>query len=341
MKKLFFVFFLLINSLFAIIPDVELALRAEEYDKALWYAQQAYYLASDENLPEIYYYLGVAYAGLNRDQLAQKAFDLFFNTSFDLDKAYKIAEYHQEKKALPQALSAYEKILLKYPEQKTAREEAGKLYFLSQEYKKTIALLSEILKENPERANPLAYYVGKSYYLLQDKGNAETYLKMAQGRGYNEADMYYTLGLINIDNGFYREGTESIIKGSKVSFDPVPPAVYFNLGIAYAKLGEHALAEESSKKAIEAGYNNVGVYINYATSAVKNQRYPQIIEVLEPKYNNFANNSKFVYLLAISYDALGQTNKAIDAYQRVIDLDPSQEELIREKMDMLMKNAGQ
>lgn len=340
MKKLFFIFFLLTTYLFAIIPDIELALRAEEYDKALWYAQQSYYVVSEGQLPEIYYYLGASYAGLNRDNLAEKAFDQFFSTDFDIDKSYKIAEYYKSKNSLTKSLAAYEKIINKYPTQKSAREEAGKLYFFNQDYKKTISFLGDVLKEHPERTNPIAYYVGKSYYLLQDKANAETYLKMAQSKGYNDADIYYTLGLISIDNGFYREGVDSLIKGGKVSFDPVPPAIYFNLGVAYAKLGEHALAEDASKKAIEAGYSNVGVYINYATSAVKNQRYPQVIEVLEPKYKNFSNNSKFVYLLAIAYDALGQTNKAIDTYQLVIDLDSSQEEMIREKMDLL-RNAPQ
>ena len=178
MKRLILLFLIVINVLFANIPEINLALQANNFDKALWFSQQAFY-SVDESNAEVYYYLGASYAGLKRDLLAEKAFDSFFERTFSLDQAYKVAEYYTENGRSDKATSAYEKILEKYPNQKIAQEEIGKLYFEQEKYSETIKVLSEIIKDNEIKANPLGYYVGISYDNLKKYENAEKYLKLA------------------------------------------------------------------------------------------------------------------------------------------------------------------
>lgn len=333
MRKSLIISLFFLQFCFAINTDVELALRSNSYDKALWITKQLMSEAKDEQMSELYYYLGAAYAGLKRYSLADAAFQKFFSYPFDADNAYKICTYYEQREKYDLAAKAYEKILLAFPEEKTAAATLGSLYFKQGKYKETIQLLSDILKKNPKKANPLGYYLGLSFFQQKDYVNAEKYLRMALDNGYNEPDLYFSLGKISLRKGMYQQAIDELTQGMKTSIDPVPATIYVDLGQSYAALNQLALAEDAYKKAIGLGVDSVYLYVGFAQIALKNKNYQDVVNVLEPVVGRYEANGDFMYDLGLACEMLREYDKAVIYYQKAINANPEKEEMIRARID--------
>jgi tetratricopeptide (TPR) repeat protein len=332
MRKLLFIL-LFFQICLAVNTDIELAVRSNNYEKSLWLTKRAMTIAKNEEMSELYYYLGASYSGLKRYGLADAAFQKFFSYQFDVEYAYKIAAYYEQREKYDLAAKAYEKILLTYPEEKNASATLGSLYFKQGKYRETIELLSEVVKKTPKKANPLGYYLGLSFMEEKDTVNAEKYLRLALDNGYNEPDIYFTLGKLSLRKGMYQQAIDEITQGMKTSIDPIPPRIYVDLGQAYAALNQLPLAEDAYKKAIGLGVDSVYLYIGFAQIAIKNKSYQEVVDVLEPVVGRYDANGDFLYDLGLACEMIKEYDKAVTYYQKAINVSPEREEAIRARID--------
>ncbi len=323
-------------NLFAEInPEIEVAFKTNRYDKTIYLAKLYLPSAQESDFSQIYYYLGASYAALKRPGLSDACFKEYFKTPFNLEEGYKIAAYYEVQEKSDLAITAYENILKTNPDEKRAAISLGNLYFKKARYQETIDTLQAIIKANPKQANPLAYNIGVSYFVLKDNNNAEKYLRMALDDGYIEPDVYFKIGKVSLNKGLYRRSIDELLQGVKLANDNVPANVYSDLGLAYEKLTETKMAEEAYRRAIEVGGESVGNYIGFSNNALKNKNFADVMSILEPKINMYDNYSDYLYNLALGCEYNNEPDKAITYYQKVINVDPGKEEEVRKRLDNL------
>ena len=106
---------------------------------------------------------------------------------------------------------------------------------------------------------------------------------------------------------------------------------------------------ETSSEAFKSLYNSLLTivapqladrYYNDGYAAFRNAEYNTAIELLEKAVYYNENNSDAIYNLANAYQAAGENDKAVDAYNRVIELFPDDSRAGRSKRYIEEISAG-
>ena len=200
--------------------------------------------------------------------------------------------------------------------------QVGKSYFSKGEYDEAIIEFEKSIELNPDHAESY-FYLGRCYLL---KGNIE----------YNKN--------IFKANSFYRKANEiseqAIPKYKKIIEDnPEDLNSYLRLGYIYEVksmipfINEYDKALEYYLKALaldavsESKNKGIYVYLNTRVGSVYYQMkdYLQAIEYLEMAEKISPRNVEVTYYLGLSYDKIGETEKAREFLSRVLELAPQSE----------------
>ncbi len=200
--------------------------------------------------------------------------------------------------------------------------QVGKSYFSKGEYDEAIIEFEKSIELNPDHAESY-FYLGRCYLL---KGNIE----------YNKN--------IFKANSFYRKANEiseqAIPKYKKIIEDnPEDLNSYLRLGYIYEVksmlpfINEYDKALEYYLKALaldavsESKNKGIYVYLNTRAGSVYYQMkdYLQAIEYLEMTEKISPRNVEVAYYLGLSYDKIGETEKAQEFLSRVLELAPQSE----------------
>jgi tetratricopeptide (TPR) repeat protein len=334
--KLLLILSLFFSVLFAGANDViEAALAEEDFEKALQLAKSNFYVTQNA---KSYYYLGAAYEGIGRPKLADAAYQNFLKAPYEEgngELAFLVAGYYEKKEQFTKASAGYEYLVKNASDDDQTVTRLGQLYFKQERYKEVIKLFKGLLEKDESRANPLAYYIGVSYYILNDHKAAEEYIEKAIAAGFSDGDAYLKLGDLKIGKGDYSKGIEYIAEGIKLTDQPIPAATYNNLGVAYKNLGQSALARDAFRKAISSGSKSVAVYNNFAKAALDINDYNGVIQTLGPKAYTYDNNGEYLYSLAYAYDNSDSYKEALNYYQKALAAGAGNAEFIRDRIEDL------
>jgi tetratricopeptide (TPR) repeat protein len=334
--RYFFLFCILFSICFAEYSPLQDNLELKRYDQLYALAKQEVF--TSENAYS-YYYLGQAYAGLGRKVLAEAAFAQVFQYAYDENYGLAIAQYYEDLKNEQKASEIYARVLKDFPTQNVAAQRLGELYFKQEKYQDTIDVCTRLVEEYPDQANPLAYYIGTSYFILGNFPKALEYLELAQTKGYVSADLTIRLGYMKIKAGDTKIGVELLAKGIAASQKPQPTYFYTTLGEAYARLSQFDLAASAYRKAIASGRQPVQVYINFASNAVQAKNFQAIIDVLEPSIDRFSKNGEYLYYLASACDNLGVKDQAATYYQKALDANYQNKAFVKGRISALSRNG--
>lgn len=338
MTRYCLLFCLLFSLCFALYDPMQDNLELGRYD-------QLYALAKEEIFTSenayAYYYLGQAYAGLGRTALAEAAFSQVFQYTYDENYGLAIAQYYEDKKNEQKALEVYERVLRDFPTQNAAAQRLGELYFKQEKYRETIAVCTRLVEEYPDKANPLAYYIGTSYFILGDQQKALEYLELAQAKGFVNPELAIKIGYIKIKSGETKVGVEILAKGIAASQKAQPTYFYTTLGEAYARLNEFDLAASAYHKAIQVSNQPVQIYIHFASNAMQAKNYQAIVDVLEPNLERFAKNGDYLYYLASACDNLGIKDQAATYYQKALDNGYQNKAFVKGRINALSRTGAE
>ena len=204
---------------------------------------------------------------------------------------------------------------------------AGISYFSQGEYDKAIVEFEKSIQLNPTHEESY-YYLGQCY--LQ-KGIIE----------YNNKNIFKAYSLYRKANKI----CEQVIPQYKKIIEDNPDDLnsYLKLGYIYEVrsivpfINEYDKALEYYLKALElemssssAGNTGIIIYLNTRIGYVYSQKknYPQAIEHLERAEKmspNYQANAEVYYYLGISYDKIGEKEKARESFLRAIELAPQSE----------------
>lgn len=201
----------------------------------------------------------------------------------------------------------------------------GMSYFSQGEYDKAIAEFEKSIELDPNHTESY-YYLGQCY--LQ-KGIIE----------YNNKKILKAYGLYRKAN----EIAEQIIPRYKKNIEENPTDLnsYLKLGYIYETrsivpfINEYDqalnyylkaldLLEESSSPAKNTG---ISIYLNTRIGYIcfEKKKYSEAIEYLEMAEKISPNNIEAVYYLGMSYDKIGEKEKALTSFRKVLELAPQSE----------------
>ena len=185
------------------------------------------------------------------------------------------------------------------------------------------------IKSDPLDSIPYLYAARLNEFLSrvnQDKekerlDKAEQLLNKAKSLNEQNPYIYFELGQVYIFRGELRKAIEFFDQG--ISIKSEVELGYWYKGVTYLDIGEFKKGEEFIKQAIEKGYKKTMSDIHRLLriyTPLKN--YPKIIELYLEAIELEPNNAQLYASLAAAYKENGEINEAIEAAQRVGELDP-------------------
>jgi tetratricopeptide (TPR) repeat protein len=341
MRKLGILILIMAVSFAAYDPMRDLLERGD-YTRLLTVARNAV-IASETAIN--YYYLGAAYAGINREQLSERTFMIALDRP---DLTYpiglNIAAYFEEQNKPDQAINIYQRLFRRFPQEKvTTAQRMAKVLSTQKKYQESIDIFSSIIAEDPQTANPLAYYVGVGYYTLDNFEKAEEFFQKAIDANFRDPDLFLRQGELKVRRGQWQAGLDLLNSGIRLGgiiFTPEPSTFRF-LGEAHAKLGDSRNAADNFRKAIQAGYREVGVYLLFAENALLNRDFQGVLEMLEPRSSAHNTNAEFQYYLGSAYDNLGMPLQAIQFYQRSLEAGYANTEIVRRRINEIRRQQSE
>ncbi|MBN1272036.1 MAG: sulfatase-like hydrolase/transferase [Candidatus Aminicenantes bacterium] len=151
----------------------------------------AFQLKEKESMPELWNYLGIAYANLGEFENAQKAFQRVFSIDPEYSSAFTnlgILYYSRyarsgDKSDFQKAEETLKKALMIEPEDTKALNGLGGLYFQNKNYDMAISQWEKVLKIEPSHKNAL-FNLGTVYLEKGDKKKAGTHFKNYKNKYY-------------------------------------------------------------------------------------------------------------------------------------------------------------
>jgi tetratricopeptide (TPR) repeat protein len=199
----------------------------------------------------------------------------------------------------------------------------GMSYFSQGEYDKAIAEFEKSIELNPNHTESY-YYLGQCY--LQ-KGIIE----------YNNKKIFKAYSLFRKANKF---AEQVIPQYEKIIEDnPTDLNSYLKLGYIYETrsivpfINEYnealeyylkALELETSSSSVSAGNTGIIIYLNARIGYIyfEKKKYSQAIEYLESAIKMSSYNAEAYYYLGLSYDKIGEKEKAREFLLRVVEFAP-------------------
>jgi tetratricopeptide (TPR) repeat protein len=217
---------------------------------------------------------------------------------------------------------------------------SAKLYLSQSNWDKTIEQAQLAIKANPQNA--------ESYFVLgQAYGNKQMYREMNDAftnslkystKFASEIDKHRNNYWVNIFNNgvsyIKQDKLNEAVDEFKLSIEILPEKInsYKNLAFVYTQLDNDDAAIETYKTAIEVAPTDTEVKNFLGILYYQTKQYENAIAILGEVINKSDPSTK-VYIealqhIAFCYDLLGQSEKAIEAYNNAIENAPDNMDLI-------------
>ena len=209
-----------------------------------------------------------------------------------------------------------------------------------------------------------AYYAGKSYYALEDLGNAIRHLEIAGKEDEQNADIPYTIARAYIDMQNYKQALPHFQKA--VAVNPDNARWHYELALMFYAMTDdqnslkHMLiaAEKGMKKDVEFLQNLATAYLNagkfnegmatlhellqkrpsdisligsIAEACYNNKKYNEAITYYDQLLTLDQKNAEALYMIGMSYQKMGDKQKGMALCDKAIEMDPSLKSLKQEK----------
>ena len=223
--------------------------------------------------------------------------------------------------------------------------EGAKLYIKQDNYEQALTNLEKALAENPDNAEALRLKGQVLRLQAADESDPMARRAMVQEsaaalRRVQVIDPESAAAADNeliqlwgneVNNGvayLKRESNEDILSGA-AAFEnstlvmPDSALGYFNQAFALIRAGENEGAIEPLQAAIARGEESADAYLYLARIYAAMENNDMVISTLEPVQTQFADNDDIRIELLNAYQRTNQTDRALQAYQDLIERDPS------------------
>lgn len=253
-----------------------------------------------------------------------------------------------------EAIPVFEKLITIVPADTTAIVQLTKLYFYTHQWEKTIPYASKSLQNHIGTHN--YYTIGKSYYELEDYGHAFSYLPSAAMEEPQNAEIPYMIARAYVDMNNYRPAIPYFQKAialdsSKAQwiyecalvfatiYDDQSAIKYYDLAASRGYKKDNDFYENLADSYISAGRPEKALQIlqdilvkkpadlellnSIGFTSYQLKKYDQAIEYWDRILQYDKQNGRALYMIGMSYQKKGDTEKGKALCDQAIALDPS------------------
>ncbi|MBF0388594.1 MAG: tetratricopeptide repeat protein [Desulfamplus sp.] len=138
----------------------------------------------------------------------------------------------------------------------------------------------------------------------------------------DKAKLYSNISKHYINKGLYDKALSYLKEWSKL--DPKNPEPLYQLGIALATSGNKKSALGVFSKVLNLDPEHLGAIHRRCSIFLKTKDFKAATDEIQKAIAIDGENPKFFYLYAIACEGLGDIDKAIEALERAIELDPDE-----------------
>jgi tetratricopeptide (TPR) repeat protein len=178
--------------------------------------------------------------------------------------------------------------------------------------------------------------LGKMKFRLQDYPGAISTLQRRNALDPNSGEAYYFVGLSYKEMKRYPEAMAALRRGAEL--EPDIAERHFWLGILYAQLDsvpqakvalERFVQLDSTSASASVAFRQIGYY------HLLDGQYPRAVQALERSVQINEGDPQAWVWLAQGYQNSGDRNKALDGYERALQLDPRQPDALKGKQTLM------
>ena len=231
-----------------------------------------------------------------------------------------------------EAIGTLKDLLTQYPKETPFAFTLAQAYTSIGEFQIGINLYNKLIEDlPPEQSGIIINYISRSICawaqdLFKNGQYNQAFDKFFEALKYNEDndEVYWQLGKCN----YYIKSFQDSIAHFKraISIKPQESMYYFGLGCAYDEMAQTKLAKSAFYDAININPMNTQARIAYAISLTKELEYAQSIEQFNAVLKQIPDNADTLYNLALAYDLVGDSERAIKFYKKAIDIDNEHKE---------------
>ncbi len=233
-----------------------------------------------------------------------------------------------KKNSMIQATSAYERSLEKDPTDLQALEAMANLTYEAKEYSKSKAYYQRLVRQKPEHALGLAR-LGEISYLQKDYSAASAYFARAMKVDGNNGVLPYRYAQAQEKNG---NSPKALISLYQNAFDADNTNVSAGLKVAQLKdqTGDKKGAIDQYKKVLAKSPQSQEAMEEKGMLLLQSQKYPEAAATFEQLHLLGAPTAKTSEAQAKAYRLMQEYEKAQNAYERALTLNPGDEEILYE-----------
>jgi tetratricopeptide (TPR) repeat protein len=292
------------------------------------------------------------------DKSFQKA--VSFNPS-DINIRIEYGSYLVEQRKFFPAIEQYAKVLQVNINHATALQKMTELSFQLRRWNDAVMYGKKLAQNGSSK--DLGFMMGKSYYELENYGQAQTYLNQALAEDHRDLKVVTLLGKVLIELSNYKEAIA--VYNKTLELDPENNALIYELGLLYYTLNDEKTAVTYFEKAAEKGYKtdldyyeNLGlayldnnlkkgvetlnkvleskpgnpeILFQIAQAYYKVQKFQEAAETYYKVYQNDPTNSRALYMTGVAFQKKGDKNKGIELCEKAIQMDPNLAQLKSQK----------
>lgn len=217
---------------------------------------------------------------------------------------------------------------------------AAKVYLNQSNWDRAIEQCNLAIEKMPN--NPDAYFIlGQAYakkgnyHEMNDAFKKSLEFSPKYAAEIEQNRIKYWVDLFNSGVGLIKQDKlQDAAEKFSLAVEILPERIdgYKNLAFAYTQMDNDSLAIQTYSKAIEVDPNDMELKNFLGILYYQNKKYEEAIEVLKEVLAKSDPGSKeyseALYNLAYSYDLMGQSDKAIEAYQNALEKNPNDKDLL-------------
>lgn len=293
---------------------------------------------------------------------ADKSFKkaLEFNPS---DNQIRMAygDYLVEQRKFFPAVEQFAKVLEANLNNSAALQRMTDVSFLLHRWNDVVMYGNKLLQNGS--GNDLAYKIGKSYYELENYGQAQKFLNNALAVNPRQIEAVTLLGKVLIELSDYKQAIA--VYNKTLQLDPDNSQLIYELALLYYTNNDEKeavryfeLAAEKGYKADLDYYENLGlalldndltkgvetlnkvlenkpgnseILFQIAQAYYKVEKFQEAANTYYTVYQNDPSNSRALYMTGVAYQKKGDKNKGIELCEQAIHMDPNLAQLKSQK----------
>lgn len=316
--------------------NILVALGNAYFERETWALAKQYFdkaLKNKPNLPSAYFGIGKSFRKQKKFKEAVESFDKVIS----IDS--KFAEAYYEKALILNGLGNIESSsenMVKYLELKPnsgkGKSFYGRTLYELEKYEEAISVFKELSQSDTSYSSTAYLFLGRIYSKLKSKDSVTSVQNSLSSIDYyskakqDEIEYDDLLNLGNVYTNLKNITGATAYFNKAIAKDEASPDAYFEMGKMYFGENQLETAVEFFQKAISKGMKTSGIYLYSGAANYNLKKFEDAARDLKESVKINENNPIGFLFLAKSLRALGNKEEAIANYQKVLTLDPSNQE---------------